>query len=330
VRDVQTRWGRRIGMSGSVGLLVLIGAACGSAGQASSVGKSTGTIALTSYRTTVARGSADIDSSWTMSEAHQGPTTMTSTGAYSWTSSRGEMTSQTGGADQSKEIIVGHDVYTQTSGAVPATVLGGGTAPTWSETTWSGSSAVTLFGSFLGTPGPADPATLLELLDSHASSISTIGTEEIGGVETTHYRAHIPLSRIGPSGASPAQFRQARQMLGVSSVSVDFWVDSSGLLRQLKYEMTIRQAPKQVPQLAPVLPMTMSMTVDLSHYGVPVTVTPPPASEVAPGGTCQTTSSGFTCTNSIESVTSGSSGSVVATSGQSTPSEQGTSTRSSG
>lgn len=329
--DVQMRWGRRIGTAGSVGLLALLGTACGSAGQASSVGRSTGTIALTSYRATVARGTAEVDTSWTVSDAHQGITTIASSGAYSWTSSRGEMTSQAGTADQSKEIIVGHDVYTQTSGATPV-VLGGGTGATWSETTWSGSSAVTLFGSFLGTPGPTDPAALLELLDSQASSISTIGTEEIGGVETTHYRAHIPLSRIGPSGASPAQIQQARLMLGASSVSVDFWVDSSGLLRQLTYEMTLRRAPTQVPQLARVLPMTMSVSVDLSHYGVPVTVTAPPASEVAPGGTCQSTSSGFTCTDSIESVTSGSSGSVIATAGQSIPSAsaRGASTRSQG
>jgi hypothetical protein len=316
-------------MAGSVGLLVLVGAACGSAGQASSVGRSTGTIALTSYQATVARGSADVDTTWTMSEAHQGITTIATSGAYSWTSSRGEMTSQAGTADQSKEIIVGHDVYSQASGAIPAAVLGGGTGATWSETTWSGSSAATLFGSFLGTPGPTDPAALLELLDSQASSISTIGSEVIGGVETTHYRAHIPLSRIGPSGASPAQIRQARQMLGVSSVSVDFWVDSSGLLRQLTYGMTIRKAPMQVPQLARVLPMTMSMTLDLSHYGAAVTVTAPPASEVAPGGTCQSTSSGFTCTG--ESVAIGSSsGSSTVTGGQPTPSAQGTSSRSAG
>ncbi len=84
-------------------------------------------------------------------------------------------------------------------------------------------------------------------------------------------------------------------MLGCVPVTVDFWVDSSGLLRQMNYEMNIRQQ-----SLGPEsrLPTTISMTLDLSHYGVPVKVTPPPASQVAPGGTCH----GFTCLASMNTI----------------------------
>ncbi len=238
-------------------------------------------VALTSYRATVARGAADIHATLTIGFGKYKPMTTTSNGAYSWASSSGEITTRIGPGDQTKYIFVGPHVYERTSvRGIPGTIFGGAT---WSERTWSGDPAATLFGKVFASPDPPNPGALLQLLDSGPSSISAVGTERIGGVETTHFRARIPLSRIGSGKPSPALVQQARQKLGSASVTVDFWIDSTGLLRQLTYGMNIRQQ-----SLGPEsgLPTTVSTTLDISHYGVPVKVSPPPAGQVARGGTC--------------------------------------------
>jgi len=287
-------------------LLTLSAAAC-DAGSPSSALESE-SVTMTAYRATVAGGSADVSSAFSYRTGSGPEVIETGSGVFSWDANLGEMTSRTSIAGSnivSTEIIDGHDDYSKLSvGSTSLGGLGATDSNLWTKTSWSGNASSSLFGGLLfGTPGPPSPGSLLQLLQSQASSISVLGTEPIDGVETTHYRAQLPLSSLNVGNVSPLETKQAEQILGMSALGIEFWVDSSQLLRRLTFSLTIHRIPSTPGTPATVvapseLPVTMTETLDVSNYGVPVDVAPPPANEVTLGGTCQTDSNGFACQSS--------------------------------
>jgi hypothetical protein len=275
-------------------------AACGSPPTPSTLGP----VALTVYRATVAAGSAQVNSSFSYDSSGRPDVTETGTGTFSWTSNLGELTYRASGAPGpaivTTEIIDGHEVYQRT--LLPPADSGTVGSPAddrWSETTWSGSPGTDLMETLVfGSPGPPNPGSLLQFLKTRASSISDQGRVRLGASETTHYLARLPLTQIAGGKVSPTELAQARQALGTTSLGVDFWVDSSERLRRLTFALTVRHLPT-TPGTDSIqlfkLPLTVTDTLDVSDYGVPVAVSPPPAGDVTPGGTCQTNSGGFDC-----------------------------------
>jgi hypothetical protein len=307
----------RIQMAVVLLALSLIAGACADSARSGEASQplAKGLVALTAYRATVAGGSASVASSYTYATGDGSASTETGSGVFSWTSDRGQMTYQTtvsGTAIDSTEIIDGHDAYAKTS-VVGAPVgdpgaAGGGL---WSKTRWSGKTgAGALTDIFFGSPGPPSPGVLLQFLQSRASSMTDRGSQLLGAVRTTHYHALIPFTELSGGKASAAEVRQAEQALGRRSLGIDFWVDSSQLLRKLSFTVTVRRLPSTAPTTtspgeiawSPKLPITVTETLDVSDYGVPVDVTPPPASEVTGDGTCQANANGFNC----QSASSGS------------------------
>jgi hypothetical protein len=275
-------------------------AACGSSRTPSTLGP----VALTVYRATVAAGSAEVNSSFSFDSSGRPDVTETGTGAFSWTSNLGQLTYRASGAPGpdivTTEIIDGHEVYQRT--LIPpadSRTVGPAADDTWSETTWSGSPGPDLVGSLLfGSPDPPNPGSLLQFLQSRASSISDLGPVRLGASETTHYLARLLLAQMAGAKMPPSEVRQAQQALGTTSLGVDFWVDSSQRLRRLTFALTIHHLPttpgtEGIPLFK--LPLTVTDTLDVSDYGVPVAVSAPPAGDVTPGGTCQTTSGVFDC-----------------------------------
>jgi hypothetical protein len=295
----------RIGMVASMAAVSLVAAACGGGGAPTSAGP-LGPVALTAYKATVAGGSAKVASSFVFATG-SGSSTETASGVFSWTSDLGEIASRTtsqGTELDTSEIIDGNDVYSRTSVAGspngrPAAAGGG----TWSETTWSGNTgASVLTGLFFGSPGPPSPDVLLQLLHSQASSISNLGPKRIGGTWTTHYRALIPFSNLPGGKPSRVELREAKRIFGTTSLDIDFWVDSSQLLRKLAFTLTVHRLPPTKESSANALtfklPITLAEALNVSDYGVPVEVTPPPPNEVSQGGTCQANANGFNCESS--------------------------------
>jgi hypothetical protein len=149
----------------------------------------------------------------------------------------------------------------------------------------------------------ASPASMLGLLKAQASSVQNLGGEVLDGVNTTHYRALIPVSRLGASTVE--EQAQAEQMLGSSSIGIDYWLDSSHLLRQLRLAITeLREpsdttsSPGEVTIPLGTYPITFSITFGLSHYGTPVHVVPPPAAQITNRVTCVVSQDGFSCPSS--------------------------------
>jgi hypothetical protein len=99
------------------------------------------------------------------------------------------------------------------------------------------------------------PSSVLAKL-SGDGSVSTVGKDTIGGVETTHYRKTLDVTEQG------ADYK-----------SVDAWVDDQGLVRKLQLDYDAHIDPTSKTPAHTVLTMT------LSDFGAPVTVTPPAPSD---------------------------------------------------
>ena len=84
-----------------------------------------------------------------------------------------------------------------------------------------------------------DPRELLDVLRAAAGEVETVGTEELRGTETAHYRATVDpaeyekLVSAASLGESPALARQFVSQAGAGPIPVDVWLDGDGLVRRL-------------------------------------------------------------------------------------------------
>ena len=124
-----------------------------------------------------------------------------------------------------------------------------------------------------------DPREILDYLRAVSGEIETVGTEELRGVETTHYYAIVDLLRYGKL-APPAEREKLRSLLGevveqsgLGKIPMDAWVDEHGLVRKLTMAFSATQ-PGTTEQA------TASMSFELYDYGKDVEIELPPAAEV--------------------------------------------------
>jgi hypothetical protein len=115
---------------------------------------------------------------------------------------------------------------------------------------------VQAFGFNLNALTGQTPSAALDALRL-AGSVSSLGSETVGDVKTTHYH-------VTPNGTGN----------GASYKSVDAWVDGNDLVRQVKLEYDAKVDPTSSTPAHTVL------TMQFSDFGTPVTATPPPASDV--------------------------------------------------
>ena len=136
-------------------------------------------------------------------------------------------------------------------------------------------------GSSLGSLNQ-NPADILGSLRSVSSSITTVGTEDIRGVKTTHYRANIDLAKAAAASGSKASLDQAtideyKKALGSTSLPADVYLDSKGL--PARFAITVKPAAGSATasQVSSV-----SISIDFFNYGKANTasIVAPPASEV--------------------------------------------------
>lgn len=120
-----------------------------------------------------------------------------------------------------------------------------------------------------------DPSALLEFLQA-TGDVEEVGTEQLDGVDTTHYRAMVDVSKALEQ--APAQTKEQVQATldqleaaGLSELPIDVWVDGEGLPRKVEYDLKVNVEGQEVQT---VLAMTFT------DYGIEVVVTPPPADQV--------------------------------------------------
>ena len=115
--------------------------------------------------------------------------------------------------------------------------------------------------------GQTDPQQWLQQLLASGDT-QTLGTDTVQGEQMTHYRTQIdPANASQIPAGQRAAVKQALQQLGMSKIPVDVWVDGQGLLRRMSLSFELAT-------------MSMTMRMDLSQFGTPVSITAPPSDQV--------------------------------------------------
>ena len=98
-----------------------------------------------------------------------------------------------------------------------------------------------------------------------AKNVKKVGTEKVGGVETTHYRLTSDLERAAArSGASGKQsIQSAIRLSGRRTLPMDAWVDDQGYLRKVAWaqQASVGSGAK--------------ISMVLHDFGAPVKIEPP-------------------------------------------------------
>jgi hypothetical protein len=104
-----------------------------------------------------------------------------------------------------------------------------------------------------------DPTRSLTALQS-LKGATKVGTEQVDGVSTTHYRARIDLSKLaGAPAGSPG-----------SPSTYDTWIGGDGYVHRVRTRIATGSGSKK---------SAVTLTVDLSGFGKPVKVPLPPAAQ---------------------------------------------------
>jgi hypothetical protein len=143
----------------------------------------------------------------------------------------------------------------------------------------AGSGDMQQFGSLAGT----DPRDVFGMLRAVSGSIEAVGTDELRGVETSHYKATIDVSKL--EKLVPAEQRQtlggideAAAQAGLTGIPVEIWIDGDQQVRKLTFSIDAKQPGTSQSVKA-------SFEVELYDYGKPLDITLPPADQVVDAAT---------------------------------------------
>jgi LppX_LprAFG lipoprotein len=114
----------------------------------------------------------------------------------------------------------------------------------------------------LQTAGSQDPTKALQMLES-IGNVTKVGTATIDGVDTTEYSGTVDVKKVASLlGAQAKALDRAK----ISSIPIDVWIGSDGLVRRLHEHLAYGQT-------------TTDLTVDLSDFGVQTSIQAPPADQ---------------------------------------------------
>jgi len=124
----------------------------------------------------------------------------------------------------------------------------------------------------------SNPAQQLDYLRAVSGDLKEIGTEQVRGIQTTHYRATVDLRKypeLVPEDqreSTQATIDQLVKLTGLTTYPVDVWVDSKQLVRRMAFDQSFKTGAGK---------MSMQMSVDYFDFGKPVEVLIPPRSQTA-------------------------------------------------
>lgn len=119
-----------------------------------------------------------------------------------------------------------------------------------------------------------EPAAGLGYLHSVGEDVEELGTEEVRGEPTTHYRFTADLRQAiddAPEDLRP-MLEQQVEMLGVTEFPVEVWIDDAGRVRRQTSTIDVSQAEG--------LSGEMTMTMEFYDFGLEVSPEFPPDEDV--------------------------------------------------
>lgn len=125
--------------------------------------------------------------------------------------------------------------------------------------------------------GQNNPMQQLDYLRG-AQDIEEVGTEEVRGTQTTHYKGVIDFDALKeelPAGAG-GSIDRIKALTGIEEAPIDVWLDADGLPRRVKYEFSYDiPAATGSPGDGKI-----AIAVEYFDYGTDVTVDVPAPEEV--------------------------------------------------
>lgn len=125
--------------------------------------------------------------------------------------------------------------------------------------------------------GRSDPSNAFGYLQG-AEEASELGTETIGGIDTTHYEVTVDVADAVAEVPADLRremrlvLRQFRAQFGTTTMPFEVWVDADGMLRRLRYRME--------SDINPAGAFSMEMTMDVTEYGNDFELQRPPPATV--------------------------------------------------
>jgi hypothetical protein len=108
-----------------------------------------------------------------------------------------------------------------------------------------------------------DPSSALAQLKA-VTGVTEVGSQDVNGTPTTHYRGRIDVSKLPASSAALVK------STGASFGPVDVWVGDDGYVHRVRMVTNASQGGQKTKT---------TVTMTLSDFGAAVSVTVPPASE---------------------------------------------------
>ena len=170
-----------------------------------------------------------------------------------------------------ESLIVGDALYTR-----------GATFPALPEgKTWTKHDLATLgdgfgvdFGAIAEQSRNSDVRSELSFLQVTKSDIEELGTEEIRGIPTTHYKFTVVVAEaVKDLPPEDAELKPFLEGLGVDEYPGEAWIDDEGLIRRISYTINEPVDDNGTTQ-------STSMSQDFFDFGAKVVVSAPPPSAV--------------------------------------------------
>jgi hypothetical protein len=124
---------------------------------------------------------------------------------------------------------------------------------------------------------PYDATEFLDSLSGSGGELTVIGTENVRGIDTTHYEATFDLEAL--AALDPGAFDELQESgpMNVDELPMDLWIDGQGRLHRYLFEL---DGSATVGLEAGEEFDYMRVQFDFSGFGERVTIEPPPASDV--------------------------------------------------
>jgi hypothetical protein len=280
---------RYIALPASAALLTLTGCASSGSGGGSaspSTDKAGAQKAIeAAYTTTSAAKSARIAITFQVTGTNvYGGSGTSVTGAEDFANKRSETTSTLPGAGTIEQRQIGSDIYVKLPRSLTQAQLVPKPIKPWTHIRLTDFPMPAGLASIFGGAG-SDPMGYLKLLTSVTSSVTAIGTDDVRGQQSTHYRMTFDAAKIrkldaqlgdcGDGGDDPSS--DAKTPLNV-------WLDSQGRLTRMQISMN-QGSSTDTPSGEPSASTPQSgsepgaITFEFYDYDAPVSIEAPPADQ---------------------------------------------------
>lgn len=231
------------------------------------------------YTTTSTAGSAKIsmDASFTGAQLPDQSMGITASGVVDFAHKTGDVTMNLMGMDMEMRYIDNVEYM-----HAPSQLLGKDTGKPWIKIDMNEAAKEKLGASMdqLTSGQPSDPTQILSYLRG-MGTVTDKGPATVDGTPTERYQAELNVADLAKKENLTAdQEAMMEKVLGDKQVPMQLWIDQQNRLRQMSYSQSMDLGALGGASTGPDAgAIAMQMTMKLSDFGTPVTVTAPPADQ---------------------------------------------------